>query len=306
MLADLARLHRPMSWRSSPPQLIEQLDQDGPPPDDTDQLVNELHLSKSRTGGGGRIKGQLDASTFDVVVRAIRAAMTPAKSTDPSGLGRDTSLGQRQAEALGAICEHALDDGYLPAEGGERPHMTAILNFETMRTRLGVRSWSSAATPPPANYAGCCATRRSPQSYWAATASRWTWAARSGVSPPRNAKPSPPATVAAPIPAATERPIWCEVHHIKHWLDGGRTDINNLVMLCREHHRILHDSYWSVRIRDGQPEFIPPRWADFTKHPAATPEHSYRLSGSAPQGLWFVRTGGSRCWIHRSVGQRLN
>jgi 5-methylcytosine-specific restriction protein A len=57
------------------------------------------------------------------------------------------------------------------------------------------------------------------------------------------------------------------VHHIKHWLHGGRTDINNLVMLCREHHRILHDSYWSVRIRDGQPEFIPPRWADFSQTP---------------------------------------
>jgi len=110
-LADLARLHRPDELAHLAAVLIDELDQDGPPPDDTDQLVNELHLAKSRTGGGGRIKGQLDAATFDVVKRAIRATMTPAKSTDPSGLERDTSLGQRQAEALGAICEHALDDG---------------------------------------------------------------------------------------------------------------------------------------------------------------------------------------------------
>src|SRR5882757_9172878 len=134
-LADLARLYRPDELAQLAAVLIEQLDQDGPPPDDADQLVNELHLSKSRTGGGGRIKGQLDAATFDVVKRAIRASLTPAESGDPGGLGRDKSLGQRQAEALGAICEHALDDGYLPAEGGERPHITAILNFETMRTQ---------------------------------------------------------------------------------------------------------------------------------------------------------------------------
>ncbi|HWN36319.1 MAG TPA: DUF222 domain-containing protein [Pseudonocardia sp.] len=134
-LADLARLYRPDELAQLAANLIEQLDQDGPPPDDADQLVNELHLAKSRTGGGGRIKGQLDAATFDVVARAIRATMTPAKSADPAGLGRDTSLGQRQAEALGAICEHALDDGYLPAEGGERPHITAIVNFETMRSQ---------------------------------------------------------------------------------------------------------------------------------------------------------------------------
>ena len=153
-LADYARLYRPDELAKFAAQLIEALDQDGPPPDDEDQQVNELHLSKSRTGGGGRIKGTLDASTFDVFARAIQANLTPTESGDPTGLGRDKTIGERQAEALGAICERVLDDGYLPAEGGERPHITAILNLETMRTQAprrgtGVRRHDHRRRTPP-------------------------------------------------------------------------------------------------------------------------------------------------------------
>ena len=266
-LADLARLHRPDELAHLAAVLIEELDQDGPPPDDKDQLVNELHLAKSRTGGGGRIKGQLDAATFDVVMRAIRATMTPAKSTDPSGLGRDTSLGQRQAEALGAICEHALDDGYLPAEGGERPHMTAILNFETMRTQArGAELEFGGHTTAGELRRMLCDAKITPvvldgdgqpldvgrEKRCVTPAQRKAIAARDG---------------GCAHPGCDRTPIWCQIHHIRHWIDGGKTDIDNLVMLCREHHRIIHDSYWSVRIRDGQPEFIPPRWLDFNQTP---------------------------------------
>jgi hypothetical protein len=38
------------------------------------------------------------------------------------------------------------------------------------------------------------------------------------------------------------------------------------VMLCRFHHRLLHrDSGWLVRIRNGLPEFSPPKWIDQTQ-----------------------------------------
>ena len=52
------------------------------------------------------------------------------------------------------------------------------------------------------------------------------------------------------------------LHHIKHWLDGGLTNLDNLVLLCRKHHMLLHHTPWIVRIRDGRPEFIPPKWID--------------------------------------------
>jgi hypothetical protein len=32
-----------------------------------------------------------------------------------------------------------------------------------------------------------------------------------------------------------------DAHHIQHWADGGRTDLDNTVLLCRRHHRLVHE-----------------------------------------------------------------
>ncbi|HEX2157889.1 MAG TPA: DUF222 domain-containing protein [Actinomycetes bacterium] len=38
------------------------------------------------------------------------------------------------------------------------------------------------------------------------------------------------------------RPLaWCEAHHLWHWVDGGPTDLANLVLLCRAHHWAVHE-----------------------------------------------------------------
>ncbi len=33
---------------------------------------------------------------------------------------------------------------------------------------------------------------------------------------------------------------WCDLHHIIHWADGGETRLENLILLCRYHHTLLH------------------------------------------------------------------
>jgi hypothetical protein len=37
-----------------------------------------------------------------------------------------------------------------------------------------------------------------------------------------------------------------DVHHLLHWIDGGCTDMDNLVELCDEHHRCVHEMGWRV------------------------------------------------------------
>jgi Domain of unknown function (DUF222)/HNH endonuclease len=50
------------------------------------------------------------------------------------------------------------------------------------------------------------------------------------------------------------RPLaWCEGHHLVHWLDGGPTDLANLALLCRAHHRAVHEGGWQLtRGPDGR------------------------------------------------------
>jgi hypothetical protein len=33
---------------------------------------------------------------------------------------------------------------------------------------------------------------------------------------------------------------FCDGHHIIHWIDGGETELDNLRLLCRRHHRKIH------------------------------------------------------------------
>jgi len=43
------------------------------------------------------------------------------------------------------------------------------------------------------------------------------------------------------FPGCDRPPAWCEAHHLRHWLHGGATDLANLVLLCRAHHRAVHE-----------------------------------------------------------------
>jgi len=51
---------------------------------------------------------------------------------------------------------------------------------------------------------------------------------------------------------------WLHAHHIRHWLRGGGTDIDNLVMLCEFHHQLVHDHGFQVRGRGTRLRFIAP------------------------------------------------
>ena len=45
---------------------------------------------------------------------------------------------------------------------------------------------------------------------------------------------------------------WCEVHHIRHRVDGGADSVANCVLLCAHHHHVLHRDGWSAHLEpDG-------------------------------------------------------
>lgn len=44
-----------------------------------------------------------------------------------------------------------------------------------------------------------------------------------------------------------DRPAdWCDAHHINFWAFGGRTDIDELALLCRQHHTLVHEGRWRI------------------------------------------------------------
>jgi hypothetical protein len=48
-------------------------------------------------------------------------------------------------------------------------------------------------------------------------------------------------------------------HHIRHWAHGGPTTLSNLAMLCRRHHRCVHEEGYQIeRLPDGALQFRQP------------------------------------------------
>jgi hypothetical protein len=45
---------------------------------------------------------------------------------------------------------------------------------------------------------------------------------------------------------------YVDAHHIQHWADGGETCMDNLVLLCRTHHRLVHEAGYGVRFEAGK------------------------------------------------------
>ena len=72
------------------------------------------------------------------------------------------------------------------------------------------------------------------------------------------------------FPGCTSRR--CDAHHIVHWADGGETKLSNLVLLCRRHHRLLHEGGFGVRMsEDGAVQFLHRRGRPLEQSPSPPP-----------------------------------
>ena len=84
----------------------------------------------------------------------------------------------------------------------------------------------------------------------------------------RKTRTIPPAIRRALAGARHELPVSglhrrrCDAHHVVHWVDGGATSLENLVLLCRRHHRAVHEGGFTIAQHpDGSTTFFVPTGA---------------------------------------------
>lgn len=76
-------------------------------------------------------------------------------------------------------------------------------------------------------------------------------------------------------PGCHEPPSRCDAHHVIHWLDGGPTNLDNLVLLCHRHHQHLHEHGYKM---------VPQADGTWTTAQASEPESAPRRSARQPRG----------------------
>jgi hypothetical protein len=108
------------------------------------------------------------------------------------------------------------------------------------------------------------------------------------------------------VPAALKRALWArdggcsfpgcthtrfvDAHHIRHWADGGETSLENTMLLCGGHHRLVHEGGYAIR-KDYQG-----RWYFMRPDGRAIPQHGYQPDDMIDEGLddgLEIDTGGA-------------
>jgi hypothetical protein len=66
-------------------------------------------------------------------------------------------------------------------------------------------------------------------------------------------------------------------HHVVHWLFGGRTDVDNLILVCSYHHQFIHDHGYRIQWLSGRWEFRRPDGTPIPSTAAALTGNSEEL-----------------------------
>ena len=53
-------------------------------------------------------------------------------------------------------------------------------------------------------------------------------------------------------PGCERTPSYCDGHHLTHWIFDGPTDLDNVVLLCKRHHRMVHEGGWQLVKSEGE------------------------------------------------------
>jgi len=172
------------------------------------------------------------------------------------------------------VCQLALRTRDLPDNGGAPPQLAVTVPFDVLTQQLTTATLDNGErlAPTTARRLACDAQILPIVLGGAGQVLDAGRARRLATGPVRRALVIRDRGCA--FPSCDRPPRWCDAHHLQPWSKGGATALNNLVLLCRHHHRTIHDGNWQVRLdTNGLPEFIPPPWTDPRQAPRRNSYH---------------------------------
>lgn len=252
-----------------------------------------VHLDRLLDGRVA-LQGQLSQTEAEIVQAALRVFDVP-DAVDERGelIGESRSLGKRNADALVEICRFALSHREGAGESGRFvPHVSLVVDVQELRASAlrGAGVSSHADLEQQAKAFGWSVAERA----WFADAlvrqgdamshegnvleavaagmltcdsvvQRVLMAGSKVLNLGREVRTATPAQRRAIVardrhcraPGCRTKPKHCDVHHIDHWINGGRTDVDRMVLLCGTHHREFHKPGYRMELSDH---------AEFTVH----------------------------------------
>lgn len=209
--------------------------------------------------GAVHVEGLLDAEGGATVIAALEPLMAP------TGIEDGRSRPQRCADALVDLARARLADDTLPDVAGDRPHLSVVTPYATLRGDLHAAAAELDTGDPICHESlrrlacDCTLTRVITDG-----ASQILDVGHTTRTIPRAVRRALRIRDRGCVFPGCSRPFsWTDAHHVIHWADDGPTALHNLVSLCRRHHRRVHEDGWTVDLRpDGSVWFTAP-WGGY-------------------------------------------
>ena len=179
---------------------------------------------------------------------AVRSALEPL--AQKSGAHDDRSLEQRFADAL-----------YERVTYGQRVNLQVTATIETLKTMAGAAAGEMEFTLPIAAESvrrmacDCSVTRvLLSQESVVMDVGRSKRLVNGGLRHALDVRDEH-----CRWPNCERSASYCDGHHLVHWSEGGATDLDNVVLLCKRHHRLVHEGGWQlIKADEGQIAAVAP------------------------------------------------
>ena len=241
--------------------------------EEAERILDSRHLSLMQNDDGSwTVRGRLPAEDGALLARALEAAREHTAEWDDVSAETRVRVpqGERDADALVVLADTMLASGPKQRTAGDRYQVVVHVDAATL---------ADACTAPGD---ARCDLHDGP----VARETVRRLCCDAGLVPiiERNGSPLSVGRKTRAIPPAIRRALqardgrcqfpgctcsrWLDAHHIEHWARGGATELQNLVHLCRRHHRLVHEGNWLVeRGRDGKLVFLNPHGLRITDTP---------------------------------------
>jgi hypothetical protein len=262
---------------------IARIDPDGArPKEERARKRRKLHIGKETADGLIPITGDLMAEVGAGLKRLIDAHLRSPSFTDPADPDTpfrdhsdDRDIDQKRHDVFASIINAASRVADAPELGGAAPTVIVTVTAADLEDPNGVGSIDGLDTPVPVGTIerlidtggyqletfgpnGRILSLSSVQRCFNATQRRAIIGRDGGCIIP-----------GCSIPAG-----WCEVHHVIPCRDGGRTHVDNGVLLCWGHHQRIDSGPWRISMPHGVPHVCGPghhEWTYVTKSRARPP-----------------------------------
>ena len=208
---------------------------------------------------GAVVQRALEAATERLYQKTKRDENDGALAVPPEDPGGSPTIAQRRADALGLLAESALAADLDRGSSGDRYQVVVHVEPDALRAD----SDAGQAVVDDGVRVSAETSRR--LACDAATVVMQNDRAGTVLDVGRKTRTIPPAIRRALasrdryccFPGCESR--HCDAHHVRHWADGGATRLSNLVLLCRRHHRAVHEEGFAVELEeDGAVRFTHP------------------------------------------------